>query len=247
MSKTLDYGSDTDTDSPYSDSQWSDSDTGDEDSPQAAPPPGNPVKQSPNMQRAMGLLLKELQDWWMRSEQLMELMQDRQLPCDSLQKMSDRIDSLMDTSLDSMVKSQQAADPNVLPIHAIIGLTRSIKRYIFLKVGQVCCQKGNQDKCAKAANRALNSMKKFRTSAVGLYDAVIQDMLDELDKQDPHPEADSDSDIETLFENLTINAKASVKTKAPAPETKRARSPKPPTKKSPVKSPAKTRAAKGGA
>jgi hypothetical protein len=251
MSKALDYGSDSDTDTPYSDSAWSDdSDSSDEDDPHVAPTPAAPPapqKQSPTMQRAMALLLKELQDWWMRSEHLMELMRDKQLPCESLQKMSDRIDTLMDTSLDHMVSNEKTSDPSVIPIHAIIKLTRSIKKYIFLKVGQVCCQKGNQDKCAKAANRALGSMKNFRTSAVGLYDAAIQDMLDELDKQDPNPVEDSDTDIETLFEDLTRNAKS----KAIVPEAKRAKSPKPPSKKipmkSPMKSPPKMKAAKGGA
>jgi hypothetical protein len=82
-----------------------------------------------------------------------------------------------------MLKSS-VVDPSAFPIAALVQSARSIKKYVFLKVGEVCCQAGNKDNCAKMAKNALVSLKKFRNSANDLYDHMIAQVLDAMDSEE---------------------------------------------------------------
>lgn len=131
-------------------------------------------------------MLTHLQEWWEHSETLLQMMAKKKLPCSSLEKMSDQIDKMVDKSIEKLIKSF-AADPAIFPVAAIVATTRDIKKYLFLKVGEVCCQGGNQDNCAKMANKALVALKKFRTSAADFYDQMIAHVISGMNA----PDADS--------------------------------------------------------
>ena len=190
---------DSDTDSDWSTSTEDDSDTGSETSassytdddgaaspplpsmppppPPAAPPlPPGQLFQSPAIQAAVHKMLTHLQDWWKDSEHLLQLMADKQLPCDTLTKLSDQIDTMLDKSIEKLIKTA-ASDPSVFPIQDLVGTSRTIKKYVFLKVGEVCCQKGEQDECAEAAKKALVSLKKVRNAGADAYDEMIAHLL----------------------------------------------------------------------
>lgn len=153
----------------------------------------------PELHMAMHKMLSHLSEWWTDSEQLLQLMASKSLPCKTLEGMSDKIDKLLDNAIETIINSP-GAEPAVFPMTRIVQLTREIKRYLFLKVGEVCCQKGNADKCAATAKTALVSLKKFRTAAHGVYDTMIAQALDGLDES-PGPGMDT-PEIEALLKQL---------------------------------------------
>ena len=139
---------------------------------------------TPKMQMVIHKMLSCLQRWWEDSERLLKIMAEKKLPCDSMKKMSNEIDEMLDKAISLIAAGD--TDPAVLPVAEIVHVAREIKRYVFLKVGELCCQSGNTDKCAKAANTALVTLKKFRNSANNLYDEMIAQVLQEMETPDVH-------------------------------------------------------------
>ena len=139
---------------------------------------------TPKMQMVIHKMLSCLQRWWEDSERLLKIMAEKKLPCDSMKKMSNEIDEMLDKAISLIAAGD--TDPAVLPVAEIVHAAREIKRYVFLKVGELCCQSGNTDKCAKAANTALVTLKKFRNSANNLYDEMIAQVLQEMETPDVH-------------------------------------------------------------
>jgi hypothetical protein len=160
---------------------------------------------TPAMQTGVHKMLTHLQEWWDHSEGLLHAMAEKNLPCASLTKMSDQIDRMVDKSIEKLIKSV-AADPAVFPIAALVGTTRDIKKYLFLKVGEVCCQGGRQDECAKMANRALVALKKFRNSAADFYDQMIAHVISGMTAAENTPAAGggdiSTPELENLLKQL---------------------------------------------
>lgn len=156
---------------------------------------------TPEMQAGVHNMLTHLQEWWEHSEVLLHLMADKKLPCSSLNKMSDHIDKMVDKSIEKLIKSF-AVDPAVFPIAAIVSTTRDIKKYLFLKVGEVCCQGGNQDSCAKMANKALVALKKFRNSAADFYDHMIAHVISGMTAADDAMAPGSDDIATPELENI---------------------------------------------
>lgn len=220
LSATTD-GSDTDTDSDWSTSTEEDSDTDSDDSsgftddtttatpaspslplPSTPSLPTKPPGQlfaSPAIQAAIHTMLSHLQTWWEDSEHLLQLMADKQLPCDTLTKLSDQIDTMLDKSIEKLIKTA-ASDPSVFPIQDLVGTSRTIKKYVFLKVGEVCCQKGEQDECAQAAKKALVSLKKVRNAGADAYDEMIAHLL--TNTGDTGDEAITTPELDALLRQL---------------------------------------------
>ena len=170
---------------------------------------------TPEMQAGVHTMLTHLQEWWEHSEVLMQLMAKKKLPCSSLEKMSDQIDKMVDKSIEKLIKSF-SSDPAAFPIAAVVSTTRDIKKYLFLKVGEVCCQGGNQDACAKMANKALISLKKFRNSATDFYDQMIAHVIAGMTAHDDM--ADKADDISTPeLENILRQMQAAPMTPLPSP------------------------------
>jgi len=157
----------------------------------------------PELQKSVRILLTHLKNWWDESEKLLGLMADKQLPCDTLVKLSDKIDQMLDKAIESMLHKTES-DPNYFPLQAVTDMSKEIKRYVFLKVGQVCCKQGNQDKCSKAAKKALMSLKQVRTSAVGVYDQLIINMFNDQPTASSASTPDSELEgVSRYMEGLT--------------------------------------------
>jgi len=166
---------------------------------------------TPEMQAGVHKMLTHLQEWWEHSETLLQMMASKNLPCASIEKMSDQIDKMLDKSIEKLIKSF-AADPSVFPIAAIVNVTREIKRNLFLKVGEVCCQSANQDDCAKAANVALVSLKKFRNSANEFYDQMIAHVISSMDASEAGGSDNIDTpEIQALLQQLMGGGGAAAK------------------------------------
>jgi hypothetical protein len=153
------------------------------------------------LQHAMHTMLAHLQNWWIDSEEVLQLLADKNLPCDQLKSMSDDIDKLLDKSIEKLV-SDYDSDPITFPVTSLMGAAKNIKKYLFLKVGQICCQQGNQDKCASAAKKALKSLSKFKDSAGTFYDALVAQALQS--KPDPGYDAVEPS-LDKLFKQLRLD------------------------------------------
>lgn len=162
---------------------------------------------TPKIQSSVHIMLTHLQEWWEHSEQLLQVMADKKLPCNTLRQMSDDIDTMLDKAISNLIETV-SSDPSVFPVAALISTTRAIKKYLFLKVGEVCCQAGNEDKCAKMANVALTSLKKFRTSATDFYDQLLAHMIESMDQLDKQPDVDefTTPDIKNLLDALTTKS-----------------------------------------
>ncbi len=172
-----------------------------EDPSESLPPPTQSAGQlfaSPAIQAAIHTMLTHLQAWWQESEHLLQLMADKKLPCDTLMKLSDQIDSMLDKAIEKLITSA-ATDPSVFPIQELVGTSRTVKKYVFLKVGEVCCQQGMQDECAEAANKALVSLKKVRNAGADTYDEMIAHLLTSTQE-----DTMSTPELEDLLSALTI-------------------------------------------
>uniref|UniRef100_A0A6C0C2G7 Uncharacterized protein n=1 Tax=viral metagenome TaxID=1070528 RepID=A0A6C0C2G7_9ZZZZ len=179
------------------------------------------------MQSSVHTMLTHLQEWWEHSEQLLQMMAAKQLPCSSLKKMSDEIDTMLDKAISKLIETY-SSDPSVFPVAAIISTTRAIKKYLFLKVGEVCCQVGKEDACAKMANVSLVSLKKFRNSATDFYDQLLAHLVQSMEaatttKDD---EAFSTPDLQNLLSELTVHSSMPDGKKATQKPTKSKTSPK---------------------
>ena len=157
---------------------------------------------TPTMQMAMHKMLTYLQQWWKDSERLLQTMVAHNLPCDSLKKMSNDIDQMLDKAIGKIAKG--VLDPSVFPIADIVHVARNMKRYVFLKVGEICCQAGNEDKCAKAANVALVTLKKFRNSANNVYDEMIAQVLQAMDSASDEEDELATPDMTKLLKQMRM-------------------------------------------
>lgn len=219
-----------DTDSTQSDEEWSDA-TNEDDAPgQEAPSKDIDARNqqlfaTPQIQSAVHVMLTHLQEWWEHSEGLLQMMAAKQLPCSSLKKMSDEIDTMLDKAISKLIETY-SSDPSAFPIAAIISTTRAIKKYLFLKVGEVCCQAGREDACAKMANAALVSLKKFRNSATDFYDHLLANLVQsmELSTTTEDDEAFTTPDLKNLLGELTAFPQMPDKTNKTDMSTKPAKS-----------------------
>ena len=174
---------------------------------------------TPEMQAGVHKMLTHLQEWWEHSEMLLQLMASKNLPCKSIERMSDQIDKMLDKSIEKLIKNV-SADPSVFPIAALVKWTREIKLNLFLKVGEVCCQSANQDECAKAANVALVALKKFRNSANEFYDQMIAHVITAMDATEGGADDIDTPEIEALLQQLMGSGQAAGKGSKPAGKVK---------------------------
>jgi hypothetical protein len=164
----------------------------------AAVATGAPMFKTKDLQDKVQIMLEHLQEWWEEQHQLLDVMSNENLPCDSLRQMSDKIDTLLDNSLDELIKNADA-NPAVFPVGPLVGLTKAIKKYTFLKVGQLCCQKGRSSKCGPAAKAALQVLARFRDSATDVYAELLKDSENPSETEMDTPE------IENLIRELHLD------------------------------------------
>lgn len=207
------YDSDSSTDTGGDWSEDSDQENAPDNTATASTPDNNQIFATPQMQSAVHAMLTHLQEWWEHSEGLLQLMADKQLPCNSLKKMSDDIDTMLDKSISKLIETY-SSDPSHFPISVLIDTTRTIKKYLFMKVGEVCCQAGKGDDCAKAAKAALLSLKKFRNSATNFYDEMLSHLVQGMSASDNAAPTSQDFDtpqLEALMDSLRLNDKPTSK------------------------------------
>ena len=262
-----DSPSSDDTDSTQStqlDEEWSDaSDEDDDETPEREEPRkdaedtnNKQLFATPQMQSAVHVMLTHLQEWWEHSEGLLQMMAAKKLPCASIKKMSDEIDTMLDKSISKLIETY-SSDPSAFPISALVGTTRAIKKYLFLKVGEVCCQAGREDACAKMANVALVSLKKFRNSATDFYDQLLANLVQSMETSTATQDGEefTTPDLQNLLAELsanpqmTGNPQMSAKSAKSAKPTKSAKPAKQevqvPEKQTKSKSPLKSQRSKG--
>jgi len=156
---------------------------------------------TPEMQSSVHKMLSHLQEWWEHSEELLEMMANKKLPCKSLVSMSEEIDNMLDKSISKLIEDV-SIDPGAFPVAALISTARDIKKYLFLKVGEICCQAGKEDECAKMANKALVSLKKFRNSAGDLYDTILTQAMQEMDSDEEETPGVSSEELNKLINSF---------------------------------------------
>jgi hypothetical protein len=153
-------------------------------SPSDAPADGPRLFKSQRVEMAVHEMLTHLQKWWSESAKLLTRMAQNDLPCDTIQKLSDDIDHTLDKSIQVLIDSaDDTNDPALFPIATLSAAVRTLRKVIFLKVGQVCCKNGNQDKCARVAKKALATLDAFKGAAADVYDTMIADLIDKLNSQ----------------------------------------------------------------
>lgn len=197
---------------------------------------------SAELQTSVHTMLTHLQEWWALSEMLLQKMATKELPCNRLRSMSDTIDKIVDKSIETLIQTA-ITDPNSFPIVQIVATAKKIKEYLFFKVGEVCCQAGNEDGCAKAAKIALIALKKFRLSANDFYDSMIAHVITEMSNAPEPPKGMSTPDLDALLEMIRAPLTEGAKGKS-APTSQVNGRTKNPTNHSPMKNPATSHAKK---
>ena len=205
-----------------SDSAWTDDDASDDDSNEFAGHPSKAgdhtehpsmagdhtqetlegLKQgqlfvNPKVQTAIHSMLSDLQQWWQECEVLLELMSRKKLNCGTLRQMSDHLDKTLDVAIETLITTPNA-DPDVFPMDGVLGISKEIKKYLFSKIGEVCCQAGKQDKCALLAKTALKALKKFKTSAGMFYDQMISHVLESMQNE----AVGTDADLQKFLQDM---------------------------------------------